>query len=846
MDGLSDKQVLVSREKYGSNDIQKTKKHSFLNLLITSLGDPIIKILLIALAVKSILLIQYFDWFETIGILIAVLLASIISSISEYGCEKAFEQLQAENSKQKVKVKRKEIKEINISDVVVDDLIILETGSKVAADGYIINGSVTIDESSINGESKEKYKKENDFVYRGTTIYNGYALMKVSAVGEKTYYGKIALELQTKADDSPLKIRLRRLAQTISKMGYVGAILVSLAYLFNNIVIINNYDIMLIKDTLTNIPLITRLVLYSLTLSVTIIVVAVPEGLPMMITLVLSSNMKRMLKNHVLVRKLVGIETAGSINILLTDKTGTLTEGNMSVDKVIMGNLHNYDPNNKSKYQDILNEHLLYNNESFYLDDNKITGGNMTDQALLKYIGILSKSKKIHIESRFNSVYKYASIIIDNKRFIKGAPDVLLNSLKYYYDLMGKKQSIQINKIRNTIKSEAQKGSRILLICENRAFQNRFQDLTLVAIICIKDKIRNNVKDAVQIVKQAGIHTIMVTGDSLETATAIAKEIELLNKDEIILNGQQFNAMTDEELCQKISKIRIIARALPQDKSRLVNIAKQLNLVVGMTGDGVNDAAALKKADVGFSLGSGTEVAKEASDIVILDDNFQSIVQAILYGRTIFKSIRKFIIFQLTVNICALGVSLIGPFIGIDTPITVIQMLWINMVMDTLAALAFSYEYPNMEYMLEKPKKKEENILNKYMINEILYTGLYTCILCIIFLKLPIIDNYFNSDSKLTAFFSLFVFTGIFNSLNARTHRLHIFANITKNKVFIIVMTCVFLVQVLLIYYGGSLFRTTGLTWYQLIIIIILALSVVPIDFMRKIILRYFGYKGGV
>ena len=450
------------------------------------------------------------------------------------------------------------------------------------------------------------------------------------------------------------------------------------------------------------------------------------------------------------------------------------------------------------------------------------------------------------MENFFDSINKYSSILVDNKRYIKGAPDILLNYLKYYYDINGQKKAIDISKIRNQVKEEASKGSRILLICENRFSQKKFQDLVLVAIICIKDKIRKNVNQSIEIVKQAGIQTIMVTGDSIETATAIAKEINLVENNDLIIDSKQLNQIDDNELCKNFKKLKIVARALPQDKSRLVYIAKQLDLVVGMTGDGVNDAAALKKADVGFSLGSGTEVAKEASDIVILDDNFKSIVQAILFGRTIFKSIRKFIIFQLTMNICAVGISLIGPFIGIDTPITVIQMLWINMVMDTLAALAFSYEYPNMEYMKEKPKKKNENILNKYMINEIVYTGIYTCFLCILFLKLPIFDQYFEMEAKITAFFSIFVLAGIFNSLNARTHRLYLFSNITKNKVFITIMSFVVVVQILIIYFGGTIFRTIPLSLFQLLIVIILALSVIPVDIMRKIILRSFKKKGGV
>ena len=305
-----------------------------------------------------------------------------------------------------------------------------------------------------------------------------------------------------------------------------------------------------------------------------------------------------------------------------------------------------------------------------------------------------------------------------------------------------------------------------------------------------------------------------------------------------------------EEVKRILPNLRVVARSLPQDKSRLVRLSQELDLVVGMTGDGVNDAPALKKADVGFAMGSGTEVSKEASDIVILDDNFKSISRAILFGRTIFKSIRKFIIFQLTVNICAVSLSIIGPFIGVDTPVTVIQMLWINMVMDTLAGIAFAYEPPLLEYMYEKPKKKNEPIINRYMKDEIIFTGAYSAILCVIFLKLPWIHHLFRSGINdkylMTAFFGLFIFMGIFNSFNARTHRLNLFAHLYQNRVFIIVILFILFVQVNLIYFGGSLFRTFGLTLYEFIIMLLFSMTVIPVDWMRKLYLRSKGIIGGV
>ena len=296
--------------------------------------------------------------------------------------------------------------------------------------------------------------------------------------------------------------------------------------------------------------------------------------------------------------------------------------------------------------------------------------------------------------------------------------------------------------------------------------------------------------------------------------------------------------------------LKVVARSLPQDKSRLVRISQEMDLVVGMTGDGVNDAPALKKADVGFSMGSGTEVAKEASDIIILDDNLYSISQAVLFGRTIFKSIRKFIIFQLTVNICAVSLSIIGPFVGIPTPVTVIQMLWINMVMDTFAGLAFSFEPPLEEYMDELPKKKDEPIINRYMRDEIIFTGIYSSLICLLFLKLPLITNIFrageNKEYLMSAFFGLFIFIGIFNCFNARTHRLNLLSHLLKNKIFIAVILFIVVVQILLIYYGGNVFRTVGLNLREFKVMIILASTVIPIDWMRKIYLRFKGNKGGV
>ena len=581
----------------------------------------------------------------------------------------------------------------------------------------------------------------------------------------------------------------------------------------------------------------------------------------MMITLVLSSNMKRMIKNNVLIRKLVGIETAGSLNILFTDKTGTLTKGKMEVIEVRLSNNYCFNSymeiNKYEKYNNLLLNSIIYNTESYY-DNNTVIGGNLTDKCLLEFVKT-NKDNNIKIVDKlvFNSKNKYSSVIIEKdkikEKYIKGAFELIINNCEYYYDQYGNKNILK-NKdaLLKEINSITSLGIRAIALAKSNNCNNvsDINNLTLIGIVYIKDEIREDAKEGIEKVKRANIQTVMITGDNKNTAIAIAKEVGLLNNNDLVISHDELNNLSDKEIKKKIKNLRVVYRALPQDKSRLVRICQEENLVVGMTGDGVNDALALKKADVGFSLGSGTEVSKEASDIVILDDNFSSIGVAILYGRTIFKSIRKFIIFQLTVNLCAVSISIIGPFIGIPTPVTVIQMLWINMVMDTLAGLAFSYEPAKDEYMDELPKKKDENIINKYMINEIIITGIYSSLLCILFLKLDIISSLFRKSNDniylLTAFFGLFIFISIFNSFNARTHRLNLFSKIYKNKAFIIVILFIIIVQIYLIYYGGNLFRTKGLLLNEFIIMLLISSTVIPFDMLRKIYLKKRNLNTGV
>lgn len=864
--GLTENEVEKNRKSYGDNQIIQVKQASFFKKFLESLGDPIIRILLIALGIKLVFLMKDFDWYETVGIVVAIFVASFISTVSEYGSEKAFIKLQEEASKIKCRVKRdRQMKEIKVDEVVVGDIVHLSAGDKIPADGILIKGNISVDESSLNGEAREIYKEEQTGIlsdknklYRGTVVYSKEGIMLVTAVGNETLYGKLAKELSEKTGDSPLKLRLAGLAKVISKIGYFGAFLVSTSYLFSKVVIQNQFELEKIIETLTNFPLMLGHILYALTLCVTVIVVAVPEGLPMMITLVLSSNMKRMLKNNVLVRKLVGIETAGSLNILFTDKTGTLTKGKLEViGYVSPSSKEFYTEEEMKKYNKLhqyVKNNLLYNNECNYVN-GKYIGGNITDRALLKFI-TSDKNLTYHKmkEMPFDSKNKFSYTVVDamgKKKLIKGAPEKIIDACSEYMDDFGMKKPFkEKEKIKSLIHAYTKKGIRVLALSmdEHYLLSDGINNACFLGLILIKDEVRKEAITGVELVKDAHIQVVMITGDNKDTALSIAEETGILkDKNDLILTSDELSKMNDDEVKRILPHLKVLARALPLDKSRLVRLSKEMDLVVGMTGDGVNDAPALKKADVGFAMGSGTEVSKEASDIVILDDNFLSIAKAILFGRTIFKSIRKFIIVQLSINFCALSLSIIGPFVGIDTPVTVVQMLWINMVMDTLAGLAFAFEPPLLEYMKEKPKKKTESIINRYMFSSILWTSIYASILCFLFLKLPIFRTVYQSEERLmTAFFGLFIFIDIFNSFNARTSRINIIANIMKNKVFLGIIIFIIVVQICMIYFGGHVFRTTGLTFFELQVMILLAFTVVPSDWIRKYLYKKIHHTIGV
>ncbi len=865
--GLSSEEAERSRATYGSNELSKKKKKSFISAFLSNLGDPVIKILLIALGVNLIFVFWGGDILETIGIAISVFLATLISTVSERGSEAAFSRLSDECSNTFARVYRNGLLcELPISDIVVGDRILLSAGDGIPADGYVVSGRIGIDQSAMTGENREIEKipsKDRDSgpnakssALRGCSVLSGEAEIEVFAVGDSTFLGKISEEVQADTRESPLKVRLTVLAKQISRLGYIAAILIAVAYLFNNFIIDSGANADLILMKLKDMTYLFENLLHAFMLGLTVIVVAVPEGLPMMIAVVLSSNIRRMIKDNVLVRKPVGIEAAGSMNILFTDKTGTLTEGRMSVGKIILADGHEYSSSKDiMKFKEIsrlYNISCLYNTGS-KISGKKVIGGNSTDKALAESAleSVIPKDLKgisVCESIPFDSSRKYSAVKVlanGERIFIKGAPEKLIPYIKYAYAENGRAvsfSSLSFSFLKQ-ISSITSSGGRIIFVAEGKHMPqgSELGELTLICAVLLEDKIRKEALHSVKELQGAGIQVVMITGDSKDTAQSIAKACGILTKGQnIVLSGEELASLSDSELKTLLPRLSVVSRALPSDKSRLVKAAQELNMVAGMTGDGINDAPALKLADIGFSMGSGTHVAREAGDIIILDNNLASISKAVLYGRNIFKSIRKFITLQLTMNFCAVGVSMIGPFVGIEAPVTVIQMLWINIIMDTLGGLAFAGEAPLASCMKERPKKRDEPILNSYMINQIVILGTATVALCMAFLLDPYITSHFrameNDLCLLSAFFALFIFTSVFNCFNARTDRLKLFSGLSRNKVFILIMLLVSTVQILFIYLGGSVLRTTPLTLDELLFTLLLSLSVFPIEIIRKLL----------
>lgn len=848
--GLAPQEVARSREMHGTNVITKHKTKGFWAHFKEELGDPIIKILIFALVVNLSLTIAHGgNLAESAGILFSILAATLVSTASGYKAERTLEALGSDSEGSAVRVLRDtEICEISSAELVVGDIVILGSGEAVPADGMLIDGRLSLDQSALNGESKEKTKipgngrlepDDPHALLRGTLVSSGEGRMIVQRVGDFTLYGSIAGELALDTGEkSPLKERLTKLAKQISRIGYAAAILVGAADLINAFFISGNVASMNTAEMLGEL-------LHALTLAITVIVVAVPEGLPMMISVVLSSNMFRMARDNVMVRRPVGVETAGNMNLLFCDKTGTLTRGVLRVEGFYTSEGKKFASLSSlpAPINELADISFRINNGASW-GRSAPGGGNSTDRALLAFTGRKKADNKYIIKERipFDSAKKYSSVTLTGRQtltLIKGAPEVILPKCALMLTEKGVKP-IEQTRLTRIYLPLCERAIRVIAFAYREAGEFIFLGFAGLA-----DTPRREAASSVEKLKRAGIRVVMLTGDARETAAAVARQCKIIGDgDDGIITSAELSRMSDDEVRAFLPKLRVLARALPSDKSRLVRLAGECGLVCGMTGDGTNDAPALKLAPIGFAMGSGSEVARRAGDIVILDDNIASIVKAVLYGRTIFHSIRKFIVFQLTMNLCAVGVSLAAPFIGIESPVTVTQMLWINIIMDTLAGLAFAGEPPREVYMRQKPRPREEGVLCRSMMSQILTTGIWTVITSLFFLMSPLVAaRYFSHAALMCGFFCFFVFAGIFNSFNARTERLNLFSRLAANKAFMLIMAGVAIIQIVLVFVGGTAFRCVPLTHGEITFALLCAATVIPVDLVRKI-MRKLGGKG--
>ena len=846
--GLTDEQVKQSREQHGKNVLTPPQRTSLWKLYLDKYRDPIIQILLVAAFVSLILAFIEKNFMETIGIFVAVFLATTVGFYFERDAAKKFNLLTALSEEQPVKVRRNgKVMEIPRHDVVVGDVVLVEVGDEVPADGeLIVCNDLQMNESTLTGEPITEKSLEGggdgayprNVILRSTMVMNGRGEFVVTAVGDATEIGKVAKKSTEQTSvETPLHMQLDKLAKMISKVGSV----VSVAAFF----------IFLIHDILTN-PAwggkdyfyMAEIVLKYFMMAVTLIVMAVPEGLPMAITLSLALNMRRMLKSNNLVRKLHACETMGAVTVICTDKTGTLTQNKMQVSALEL----------KQGDEALLDTAIALNSTAELNDGKPI--GNPTESALLLWLDAQGKDyeelrkqvnvlKQLPFSTERKMMATLAEVDVETYLFVKGAPEIVMKKC-IIEDRMLKQTTEELDEWQHKamrtlafaykkIEASIMRTSRtstaevVALLDAN--------DLQLQAIAAIADPIRPDVPAAVQECRHAGIEVKVVTGDTAATALEIGKQIgvfedepenigadgSLTSLDQQMITGEQWEALSDEEAYERAKDIRVMSRARPTDKQRLVAMLQKRGEVVAVTGDGTNDAPALHYAHVGLSLGSGTSVAKEASDMTLLDDSFKSIANAVMWGRSLYRNLQRFLFFQLVVNVAALLLVLGGSVIGTEMPLTVTQILWVNLIMDTFAALALASLPPSHEVMKEKPRKASDFIINKSIGFGILFCGI------VFFLVMFALLVYCERRGKggvdvheLTMFFTTFVMIQFWNLFNAKALMSHhtTFRHFLKDKGMILVLVLVLVGQWIIVTFGGEMFRTTPLSLHEWLLII--------------------------
>ena len=861
--GLTDSEVLQSREKNGVNLLTPPKRPSLWKLYLEKFEDPVVRVLLVAAVFSLIISIIENEYAETIGIIAAILLATGIGFFFEYDANKKFDLLNAVNEETLVKVIRNgKIQEIPRKDVVVGDIVVLETGEEIPADGELIEAiSLQVNESNLTGEPvinktiiKADFDEEATYasnrVMRGTTVVDGHGMMKVLQVGDATEIGKVARQsTEQSGEPTPLNIQLTKLAKLIGKIGFTVAAATFIVFVSKDL-----YQYISANEISGwhHYMAIAQIVLKYFMMAVTLIVVAVPEGLPMSVTLSLALNMRRMLSTNNLVRKMHACETMGAITVICTDKNGTLTQNLMQVYEPGFYALKERGILSDDDISKLVMEGISANSTAFLEetdDGGKPKGvGNPTEVALLLWLnsqhrnylelreqaGVLDQLT-FSTERKFMATLVQSPLIGKKVLYIKGAPEIVLGKCKEVV-LDGKR--IDATEYRSTVEEQLLGYQNMAMRTLGFAFKIvddhapddcvalvAENDLNFLGVVAISDPIRPDVPAAVAKCQSAGIDVKIVTGDTPGTATEIARQIGLWKPEDTERNritGTAFADLTDEEALDRVMDLKIMSRARPTDKQRLVQLLQQKGAVVAVTGDGTNDAPALNHAQVGLSMGTGTSVAKEASDITLLDDSFNSIGTAVMWGRSLYKNIQRFIVFQLTINFVALLIVLLGSFVGTALPLTVTQMLWVNLIMDTFAALALASIPPSEDVMNEKPRRSTDFIISKAMRYNIFGVG--TVFLIVL---MGMIYYFTNAESgmtvhRLTIFFTFFVMLQFWNLFNARVFGTNdsAFKGLTKSYGMELIVIAILGGQILIVQFGGAVFRTEPLDWQTWLVII--------------------------
>ncbi len=867
--GLSEEQVTQSKEKFGTNELAKKEQESLWSMFVGAFDDIWIKVLCGALALKVALALLGMmipaiagenDAVEIISIILAIGLATGFSTMSEYRNTSRSEALQEEYNKTYAKVIRGgKLVKILTSEIVKGDTVLIQSGDKVPADGLIFEGNVKVSQAALNGESRDEsksaaetmedaestdYNSENK-VFMGSVVTSGEGYMVVTVVGDASELGKINKALTDDSEEDERKdtssLKLEVVAAGIGKLGVSAAAIAGILQVV--------LTIMRADEAVTPV-FVVLLAAEAVMLMASIVIMAVPEGLPMMNSLVQSMNTESMYKKNILVSHKAAFSDSAYMNLLFSDKTGTITEGNLSLVEFVTG-----DGNVADKILDKEFLEAITLNNLAKISEGKAIGSNNMDRALLTYAiangaAETIDSSKVKEVSGFDSEKKCATVELnDGTVYWKGATENVIDDITHYKAKDGSVlefTAAEKEKVTEQMIAEAKRTMKLLSVAKFEGGRK-----VLLAVLCLRDNVRKDAVETVEVLNRAGIQVVMVTGDAEETAVAIAREAGIL-KDEntdVVLTHDELEEMPDEELKKKLPNLRVVSRAKPLDKKRLVTMAQQLDDVCGMTGDGVNDAPALKQADIGFAMGDGTAVAQEAGDVVILNNSLTSIKDCVLNSRTMAKSVGKFLIFQLTVNISTLLMNIIAPVLGWTEPFSIVQILWINLIMDTLAAMAFGGEPILDRYMNDKPVKRTDNILTGYIKSAIGTSSVFITLGSILILEdIGGITSYVMPASctdpllyEKTFMFAFFIYSVIFNSFNTRSDRFNLFEHIGENKNFVLVMGSIFILQTVIIQIGGQVFNTTMLSARALLVSMALGFLIIPVDLVRKMFVANAG-----